>query len=215
MAEKSKLKTKVKIKRAHGTSSVTEVRSSTHSSPQNHNTMTNHEEDSEDCNSKIPTETTHEKSAQAYEKLVGLLPDAIEELQKMGPDSTDEFISVVKALSKGYLTENISFHLMLDIGRFYETSSVTNMRYNDETMSFWVTIEKLFKGRGINFFRGYKARGIGTNAIPEDCRINWIVPNDKLLRKHRNKYTMDVNFAFGGQNCIVILSHTHTRHVFY
>ena len=102
-------------------------------------------------NSKILTETTHEKSAQAYEKLVGLLPDAIEELQKMGPDSTDEFISVVKALSKGYLTENISFHLMLDIGRFYETSSVASMRYNDETMSFWVTIEKLFKGRGINF----------------------------------------------------------------
>ena len=134
---------KVKIKRniAHtftqGTSSVAEDRSSTHSIPH--------------CNSKILTETTHEKSAQAYEKLVGLLPDAIEELQKMGPDSTDEFISVVKALSKGYLTENISFHLMLDIGRFYETSSVASMRYNDETMSFWVTIEKLFKGRGINF----------------------------------------------------------------
>ena len=53
---------KVKIKIAHGTSSVTEDRSSTHSSPQNHNTMINHEEDSEDCNSKIPkSKTTHEK----------------------------------------------------------------------------------------------------------------------------------------------------------
>ena len=123
-------------------------------------------------------ETQSEEFTKAYGKLTGLLPDVIRELIKMGPGFVDDFVSVLNALSKGYISENISFHLILDIGRFYGNSTVSNMRYSEEPMSFWVTIERLFKGRGINFFRGYKARGIGSNCKPEDCRINWIVPND-------------------------------------
>ena len=147
------------------------------------------DEDHLECNY-----TLKRKYDESRRTLESLLPDILNEVSSMGDGYVDDFLSLMKAISKGHLNDNIGFHLYsLDMGRFYGNESVQAMRYNEETMAFWTTIEKLFKGRGINFFRGYKARGLSSDAKPEDCRINWIVPSDKILKKYRDQIITDVN----------------------
>jgi hypothetical protein len=54
------------------------------------------------------------------------------------------------------MTDNIAFQLLMDVGNFYSKDTVKNTRYTDQTLAFWVTVKKLFKGKGINFVRGFK-----------------------------------------------------------
>ena len=105
----------------------------------------------------------------------------------------DDFISMLHAIKDGYLLQNIAFHLLLDVGLFYGLSSISNMRYDKQSLAFWITVHKLFKGRGINFFRGYKAEGITRveRITPSDCKINFIVPSDKVLQRESAVYKMD------------------------
>jgi hypothetical protein len=56
--------------------------------------------------------------------------------------------------SKVYL--DVSF----DIDNFYSKDSINAVRYSNETLDFWLTVQKLFKGKGVNFFRGFKAQGL-------------------------------------------------------
>ena len=101
----------------------------------------------------------------------------------------DDSKSVLKAIDKGILNSSIALHLILDIGNFYEHTSVFNIRYNEETLTFWTTVKKLFKGKGINFFRGYKASE--KQISPADCKINFAVPSDPILAKHSAVYRLD------------------------
>ena len=61
-----------------------------------------------------------------------MLPDAMDELFKLG--SIDDFVSVVPALKNDYLSGNIPFHLMLDIGRFFDCRTINAVRYKDESL---------------------------------------------------------------------------------
>ena len=55
----------------------------------------------------------------------------------------------------------------------------------------------MFKGKGVNFFRGFKAQGLNTmneslsSISPIDCRINFSVPSNPTLSKETFKYTLD------------------------
>ena len=95
------------------------------------------------------------------------------------------------------LTENITLHLLLDIGNFYSKDSINAVRYSNETLEFWLTVQKLFKGKGVNFFRGFKAQGLNTmneslsSISPLDCRINFSVPSNPTLSKETSRYTLD------------------------
>ena len=63
-------------------------------------------------------------------------------------------------------------------------------------MNIWITVYKLFKARGVNFFRGYKGQRLGQEdgAInPKDSSINFAVPSDKTLRLESEKYKINVN----------------------
>ena len=66
------------------------------------------------------------------------------------------------------------------------------MRYTDTSMSFWIIVKKLFKGKGINFFRGYKSDNLHDTSIsPKVCRVNFIVLSDPILSKESAKYRLD------------------------
>ena len=103
----------------------------------------------------------------------------------------------MKCIRKRILTENIAFHLLIDIGNFYSKDSINAVRYSNETLDFWLTVQKLFKGKGVNFFRGFKAQGLNTmneslsSISPLDCRINFSVPSNPTLSKETSKYTLD------------------------
>jgi hypothetical protein len=56
----------------------------------------------------------------------------------------------MKCIRERILTENIAFHLLLDIGNFYSKDSINAVRYSNETLEFWLTVQKLFKGKGVN-----------------------------------------------------------------
>ena len=105
----------------------------------------------------------------------------------------EDFIHTLHAIRKGHLLQNVAFHLLLDIGLFYSQSSISNMRYSEQSLSFWMTVQKLFKSRGINFFRGYKADGIARadRITPQQCKINFIVPSDRVLQRESAVYKMD------------------------
>ena len=70
------------------------------------------------------------------------------------------------------------------------------MRYSDTTLTFWATVQKLFKGKGVNFFRGFKGQGLvrdREDAIdPEECSINFAVPSDPTLRGFTSQFNMDL-----------------------
>jgi hypothetical protein len=94
---------------------------------------------------------------------------------------------MINAIRSGFLQNNIAFHLLLDIGRFYGQTEISQMRYSKATLDFWITIKHLFKGKGLSFFRGYKGCGAEVNSnnciSPQNCRINFVVPSDKILNK--------------------------------
>ena len=100
----------------------------------------------------------------------------------------------MNAVASGYLDDNIAFHLALDVGNFYASDCVNSMRYNENSIQFWLTVSKLFKGRGTNFFRGFKGEGLraGGAIKPSDCRINFAVPCDKTIRCATYDYRLDV-----------------------
>ena len=83
------------------------------------------------------------------------LSRALCEFQSMG--RLNDFKHVLKSISDGLLRDNIVFHLLLDLGQLYGSPTIHRMRYSHETLSFWVIFQKLLKGKGINFFLGYKA----------------------------------------------------------
>jgi hypothetical protein len=127
----------------------------------------------------------------SHSELYSLIPGVIEKLEVAG--RLADFESTMKAVTDGILEDNIAFHLLLDIGQFYSCSTVSNMRYSEETLQFWSTVKNLFKGKGIHFFRGYKSQGMKEDAParPSDCKINFIVPSDSILSKESAIYIGD------------------------
>ena len=84
-----------------------------------------------------------------------------------------------------------------DIDNFYSKYSINAVRYSNEALEFWLTVQKLFKGKGVHFFRGFKAQGLNTmkeslsSISPLDCRINLSVSSNPTLSKETSRYTLD------------------------
>jgi hypothetical protein len=57
-----------------------------------------------------------------YQYIIGVLPDVINVLNEM--QRYDDFVTVTKCIRERILTENIAFHLLLDIDNFYSKDSI-------------------------------------------------------------------------------------------
>ena len=129
-------------------------------------------------------------------KLWNILPDVINLLKSIG--RSEDFISVLSSLADKTLSiQNISLHLLLDIGQFLKQNTIFNMRYHKTSLDFWVIVQKLFKGKGVRFFRGLKASGLQERPSdmgpvkPGECAINFIVPSDTILKRESSKFRID------------------------
>lgn len=123
--------------------------------------------------------------------LCNLLQDAASVLKERG--RYEDFLSVLRCIADSTLIDNIALHLILDVGNFYSTNCIQGLRYSEETITFWVTVKKLFKGKGINFLRGFKAQGLEKDKeyiSPKDCRIHFAVPSNPTLASESTKYTV-------------------------
>lgn len=139
------------------------------------------------CGFDKSTQTTPDET-----ELHRLLKDVTRILTEKG--RYQDFVSVLKGIVDNTLTDNIALHLLLDVGNFYSNDSIHSIRYSEETLAFWLTVKKLFKGKGINFFRGFKAQGLDkvqeSHIKPKDCRINFAVPSNPILARESSKYTI-------------------------
>ena len=147
-------------------------------------------------NQSCASSTTSDKSTQTSNKAddeISKLHKKVKQILKE-KGRYEDYISVLKCIADNTLTDNIALHLLLDVGNFYSKKSISCLRYSEETLAFWVTVKKLFKGKGINFFRGFKAQGIEKleeeQIKPRDCRINFAVPSNPILSKESAKYTI-------------------------
>lgn len=136
--------------------------------------------------SKRQNETT-----QVENRLNKLMADVFEKMKEIG--RFEDFVSIMENIANETLLSNIAFHLLLDIGKFYAQQSISQMRYSQRTLTFWCTVYKLFKGKGINFFRGYKGEGFGEkgDVNPHDSIINFVVPSNPVLAKEVARFTTD------------------------
>ena len=110
-----------------------------------------------------------------------------------------DFINLLRAIQSGHLMNSIALHIMLDAGRFYGLKDIRQMRYVDDSLNIWLTVKKLFKNKGINFFRGYMADGLQGNhgqvISPYDCKVNLVVPSISTLRRESEQYLLVFSYA--------------------
>ena len=110
-------------------------------------------------------------------KLLPAVLDRVTEINRL-----EFFQGLLKSIEEGILQNNITFHLMLDIGRCYSLDSISFMRYEQASMDFWITFAKIFKGKEINFLRGYRGNGLGRSGAcitPKEYKINLQYPRTR------------------------------------
>jgi hypothetical protein len=116
-----------------------------------------------------------------------LMPEMMDFLQASGRlNSWRNFLRTAKL--GNFPTNNIAFHLFMDVADWYSCESVNAMRYSDKVKRFWSLGYKLFRERFLRFMGGYK--NIGQVASGErkgclstsDSQINFIAPSASVLR---------------------------------
>ncbi|CAH1799200.1 unnamed protein product [Owenia fusiformis] len=99
-------------------------------------------------------------------------------------DRDEDFVSVLKSIVSGKLDTNICLHLLLDIGQ-YLRSHKSRMRYSEKSLQFWITVQKLFKGKGIRFFRGFTE---GEESEDDVFGKNFAVPSDRIIEEKSARF---------------------------
>ena len=129
---------------------------------------------------------------EVLEKLCGsnLLSDLTQLLSDSG--QLKDFMDLLEHIrSKSIPCTNIVFVLMLERARFQSCKNMVGMRYSQLTKKFWSIVYRLCKGVGLKFFSGEKNWGQVVNKKskksryrPEDSKINFAVPDEKVLRDY-------------------------------
>lgn len=96
------------------------------------------------------------EGTQSEENLLDKVYDVLEKIGRK-----QDFAMLLEVIASGVLpTTNIALHLLLDIGKFFRHGKVNAMRYNDISLNFWTVVMKMFKLRGVRFFRGFMGDGL-------------------------------------------------------
>ena len=146
-----------------------------------------------------PEENTSELNKNFKEECIKELKDDVM-LQKLVDNldvegNLNNFMILIKQLASGELpVNNIVLLLLLDRVRFQATDNTVGMRYRSVTKLFWSVVYRLCKGVGLKFFGGEKNWGqVVTRSSkkshysPTKSKINFAVPDEKILREHSNK----------------------------
>ena len=125
-------------------------------------------------------------------KYSDLLDEVIDILYEHG--QLHDFMSLLRNLKTGdFPHDNIVFLLLLERVRFQNCRNTVAMRYGERTKLFWTIVYRLCKGSGLKFFSGAKSWGqVVTKESdksvydPQLAKINFAVPDEKVLRDYRN-----------------------------
>ena len=104
---------------------------------------------------KRPVTYSSDEHSDEYDSSIDqqTISNGLKVLQSIGRDQ--DFVAVMEALANGKLsTKNMALHLLLDVGMQLRNEQF-QVRYSQTTLDFWLIVQKLFRGKGIRFFRGF------------------------------------------------------------
>ena len=150
--------------------------------------------------------------------------DLLEDLTQILSDSSQlkDFMDLLEHLrSKSIPCTNIVFVLLLERARFQSCSNTVGMQYSELMKKFWSIVYRLCKDVSLKFFSGEKNWGQVVNKKsrkswynPEDSKINFAVPNEKVLRDynmllpklipHPGKIKQGLNLLSGKKDIIMM-----------
>ena len=134
------------------------------------------------------TSVTLESDNSILEKMIELLPTVMKTLSTDGKD--EQMLQFFELVSENkFPLTNIAYLLWNEVVKWFSCTSTTQMRYSDQTKTFWKLGWRIFGTRFVNFMGGYKSHGdavlkmteIG-NYSPESSEINFAVPALNQLR---------------------------------
>ncbi|XP_052233224.1 uncharacterized protein LOC127846086 [Dreissena polymorpha] len=127
------------------------------------------------------------------QEMLTLVPEVVSKLAKT-PNAIHLIILAFfrQVKNDAFPLDNIAFLLWLEVVSWYNCGNTKRMRYLDTTKLFWKLGWRMFGGRFINFMCGYKNQQSEKNDFSDDpkcsfdpasSRINFVVPDEKVLRK--------------------------------
>jgi len=145
----------------------------------------------ENVNTDDKSETVEhlDNSSTVQEEISELLPTVLGILSEEGRlDLT--LLSFFKQVRDGkFPLDNVALLLFSEVVQWFECDSTTQMRYSKDSKTFWKLGYRLFGERFVNFMGGPKSQGEAILRVsergqfsPETSRINFAVPNPKVLR---------------------------------
>ena len=114
------------------------------------------------------------------------------------------FEKLICSISTGNLrTDNQSWITLLDLAKYSNCKSTTNMVYSPQSVEFWAVIYLLFGQSALNVFRGPANFGKVVSEMsprgfynPKDAKINFAVPSIKTLKKLSTGYAKEIKPGF-------------------
>ena len=73
-----------------------------------------------------------------------LLDAAVQVMSNIG--RLDDFVSLLEAIGKGLVSNNVALHLCLDIGALRRVKALSTMSYPKISMDWWLTVKIVIKG---------------------------------------------------------------------
>ena len=114
------------------------------------------------------------QSEYSVEYLKQLLDAALQVMSNIG--RLHDFVSLLEAIGKGLLSNNVAIHLCLDIGALRRVKALSTMSYPKISMDWWLTVKIVLKGKALELFRGYMGAGLGLAATDIDFEQKYLEP---------------------------------------
>ena len=92
------------------------------------------------------------QSEYSVEYLKQLLDAALQVMSNIG--RLHDFVSLLEAIGKGLLSNNVAIHLCLDIGALRRVKALSTKSYPKISMDWWLTVKIVLKGKALELFEG-------------------------------------------------------------
>lgn len=116
----------------------------------------------------------------SYEDVV----DALRLIRSIDPSMHDDLVNFFKLVSNGkFPLSNIAFLLFLDTIRWYSSSTISQVRFRDECIQFFLVGWVLFGGQFLRFIQGTRLIGSKDMEVA-DSVVNFGMPSENSMRRH-------------------------------
>ena len=139
---------------------------------------------------------TDSELSTAVEEAITCLPKVFSNLQKHG--LLCDFLALIHFIDDDkFPMDNISLQLLLEVARWYNKSSISQMCYSVATQLFWKVGYKMFHGKFLRYMSGEKSQGTELsnkeskgNHDPQLTNINFAMPSIGVVRNFQHGITL-------------------------